>query len=457
MHYLKRIFLLCFGLFTFLPQAYPQCSSDFGYEIDSVFNVQFIDSSQSIDTIPFSGYWSWQIADLETSSLQNPFFRFPDTGTFDVCLKIISLDSMCIDSICKTIEIKRPPCNAKFSYQTENVYTVHFHDSSSENITYRRWDFGDWFYSEETNPTHKYQDKAKYVVRLDVANEDSTCMDTYNDTVIILDTASCHASFSYFQHDDTTFQFIQSSNGSFDSVTWDFGDGKTSTGDSIIHIYKKPGNYQVCLFVKNSLDTTYCNDTLCQIIVLEEYINLSGHVYAGNNYLERGKIYLYAVVEEKFYLSDSTDVADGDFSLNIKKNGQYILKCIPGEEYELYPPTYYPEALLAESAHVFNLDKNTGGIDLYLLEQNETTTINTSAYNHTLHVFPNPARDKVSVDFPPNTVNIKLFNIQGLPILTQSLNGENNILLNLKNIKPGIYFVRIQTSGMVISEKLLVK
>ena len=460
MYYIRKISLPCFvalaGLFTLLTQAYPQCSSDFVYQTDSVFNVQFIDSSKSIDTIPFSGRWSWQIGDLETSTLQNPFFRFPDTGTFDVCLKITSLDSMCIDSICKTIEIKRPACNAKFSYQAENVYTVHFHDSSSENITYRRWDFGDWVYSEETNPTHRYQDKAKYVVRLFVANEDSTCTDTYSDTIIILDTTSCHANFSYIQHNDTTFQFIQSSNGPFDSITWDFGDGETSTGDSIIHVYGEPGNYQVCLFVINSLDTAYCNDSLCQNIVIEEYINLSGHVYAGNKYLEAGKIHLYAVAEGGLFLTDSTDVTGGHFSINIKNDGQYILKCIPVEEYGFYSPTYYPEVLLAESAHVFTLDKNTGGIDLYLLEQAENT-INSSAYNHTFHIFPNPAGDNVSINFPSGSINLELFNIQGEKMITRSLHGKKNILLNLENIKTGIYFVRIQTTDKVISKKLLVK
>ncbi len=95
MYYIRKISLPCFvalaGLFTLLTQAYPQCSSDFVYQTDSVFNVQFIDSSKSIDSIPFSGYWSWQINDLETSTLQNPFFKF--SAFFKIGYKFFTLGS----------------------------------------------------------------------------------------------------------------------------------------------------------------------------------------------------------------------------------------------------------------------------------------------------------------------------------------------------------------------------
>ena len=63
-----------------------------------------------------------------------------------------------------------------------------------------------------------------------------------------------------------TVQFSNLSTGPIDSVSWDFGDGKTSTQQNPRHIYYQPGKYDVTLLVNG--DSTECE------IIMENYIDV---------------------------------------------------------------------------------------------------------------------------------------------------------------------------------------
>lgn len=77
--------------------------------------------------------------------------------------------------------------------------------------------------------------------------------------------AQCSASFTMTQQTATTVSFTNTSTGNYSALTWQFGDGVTSTANNPTHTYL-PGIYGVCLFVWDSLSG--CQSVLCDTVVI---------------------------------------------------------------------------------------------------------------------------------------------------------------------------------------------
>ncbi len=65
-------------------------------------------------------------------------------------------------------------------------------------------------------------------------------------------------------------QFTNTSTGTYDEVTWTFGDGGQSGELSPNHTYAADGSYQVCLFLENS--SSGCRDTICKTVFIGGFI-----------------------------------------------------------------------------------------------------------------------------------------------------------------------------------------
>jgi hypothetical protein len=62
---------------------------------------------------------------------------------------------------------------------------------------------------------------------------------------------------------------ITSNNNPQQSVYfWTFGDGNSSSSRNVQHTYLVDGDYNVCLWVKDTLDSNHCNDTICKLITV---------------------------------------------------------------------------------------------------------------------------------------------------------------------------------------------
>ncbi|NVO21627.1 MAG: carboxypeptidase regulatory-like domain-containing protein [Bacteroidetes bacterium] len=54
-------------------------------------------------------------------------------------------------------------------------------------------------------------------------------------------------------------------------------------------------------------------------------------------------------------------------------------------------------------------------------------------------VYPNPARDQVSIEFPTTTTCIRLFNSLGISVFEKKLNSENHLLIRTDGLASGVY------------------
>ncbi|MFA5781556.1 MAG: PKD domain-containing protein [Bacteroidales bacterium] len=77
-------------------------NADFSFSLDPIANIPnafiFYDNSNGNITS-----WLWDFGDGTTSTLQNPYHLFPDSGIYNVCLTI--LNNFCSGTICHTITV----------------------------------------------------------------------------------------------------------------------------------------------------------------------------------------------------------------------------------------------------------------------------------------------------------------------------------------------------------------
>ncbi|MCX5769395.1 MAG: PKD domain-containing protein, partial [Candidatus Hydrogenedentes bacterium] len=130
---------------------------------------------------------------------------------------------------------------------------VQFTDTSTGNPTAWEWDFGDGGSSSEQNPLYTYNTPGVYTVSLTVSNASGPDTAVQENLIVVLGVPA--GSFEAIPTSgcaELEVAFSDTSTGSPDSYSWDFGDGATSTDASPSHVYMAPGTYSVTLTVQNN-------------------------------------------------------------------------------------------------------------------------------------------------------------------------------------------------------------
>ncbi len=213
----------------------------------------------------------WDFGDGGTSTQTNPTYTYSATGTYTVCLLMIDSLNNCSDNYCSTITVSGNngggPCVAGFTSSTQLMTTSFSNTSTGSNLTYY-WDFGDGSTSSTQNPTYTYANNGTYLACLTVYNvQDSTCYDTYCDSVVIgSGWPACQASF-YWWEDSVNSSLVwmvnNSTGGGALTYSWDFGDGTSSTQAYPTHTYSSLGSYLVCLTIA---DNSGCTSVYCDTV-----------------------------------------------------------------------------------------------------------------------------------------------------------------------------------------------
>ena len=149
-------------------------------------------------------------------------------------------------------DISSPPQNIKpeasFDFVT-NGLSVDFTNTSTDNdgtINETEWSFGDGTLPSITsNPSHDFDVPGTYSIKLTVTDNAGDSASVIQDVEVSEYTLPT-VSFSYTCNGlECTFESTSSViTGSY-SYAWDFGDGNTSTGQTIVHSYSRRGNYTV--------------------------------------------------------------------------------------------------------------------------------------------------------------------------------------------------------------------
>lgn len=232
------------------------CSPYFLYNISPSGSVSF----RNYSITSRSSSFLWNFGDGNTSNLKNPIHTYQNSGSYVVSLTSFDSLSFCTNTFYDSLVINLPPrCQAGFGYQV-NQGQVSFQDSAS-NYTLISYDFGDGNTSNQPSPTHTYSQSGTYLVCQTVSDSTSQCSNTFCDTIIVSIPPPCSAGFNYNLNQANLS--ITNTATNFSSISYDFGDGSTSTSLNPSHNYASSGTYIVCQSIGNP---SGCNDMYCDTI-----------------------------------------------------------------------------------------------------------------------------------------------------------------------------------------------
>lgn len=246
------------------------CQADFDYLIDTnavVFNNK--------STAEHADYW-WDFGDGTFDTQENPTHSYKSAGYYEVYLSVYDSVTYCLSEATRVLFIEdgqTEVCNATFESFVQGL-EVDFRSSVTPGITDYFWDFGDGKFSSDSSTIHMYDDPGYYEVWLTVYNENTGCLDEHSEVIFLEDSlsVSCKAQFQRFINQGMV-TFTNNSEGSYDEIFWDFGDGTYSTEENPVHTYTKADYYNVCLSV---FDTeSGCYDEVCKFIPVTDVGNVA--------------------------------------------------------------------------------------------------------------------------------------------------------------------------------------
>jgi len=230
--------------------------------------------------------WKWNFGDnTSPGSSQNPVHTYTKPGLYSVLLFAANMGES--NTIIKEdyIHVKNKPPTADFEYsvvQGIDEIIVYLTDKSYGNINQWDWDYGDGRYdtfitSSDSN-MQVYTLTGTYSISLTVTGPGGSDTKTREHILTIEDPLIAQFSASTVNgYNPLTVSFYNQSKGDYSSSLWNFGDGNTSNLTEPVHIYKKPGKYDVSLTIYNNNNND--SKTINQMINVNEYIPVNADFY----------------------------------------------------------------------------------------------------------------------------------------------------------------------------------
>ncbi len=172
-------------------------------------------------------------------------------------------------------------CNAEFSVQFINNYTVKFNPVMTDSpFVHHYWNFGDGStVNQLVSPTHTYvlpgtYTVVHYVVRVN-ANGGTVCTQYFTKLVTILQECTLVVDFSWNTVAAVpltiAFHNLSVPLATNDSITWQFGDNTISHDVNPTHTYATAGTYNVCLIVKKypNPNSAPCIRYTCKQVIVQ--------------------------------------------------------------------------------------------------------------------------------------------------------------------------------------------
>lgn len=117
--------------------------------------------------------WTWWIDNYPASTAQNPIFRIPQAGTYDITLTVVS-DKGCSNDSTAHLALSVWPLPQAGFIAEEDLYMsdpiLNIYNSSSEDVTEWYYEFGDGQFATFREGSHLYEDYGEFGITLFVTN-----------------------------------------------------------------------------------------------------------------------------------------------------------------------------------------------------------------------------------------------------------------------------------------------
>lgn len=253
----------------------PQANFTYVAKTADPMTIQFIDQSYGATNLTYL----WSFGDGATSTDKVPAHTYGAVGTYAVTLTVTDGYSK-TSTVTQSIEVPAKPSGLpEISFTadvTEGTYplTVQFLDTTVTTWADSwQWNFGDGATSSLRSPVHTYTTPGLYTVTLRASNvngegSEMTIPDyikvQHSAPVITAKADPMSGTFplrvEFTASATVDNKTVDQSAALIQSWLWDFGDGSISSEQNPVHVYEKPGSYQVTVMctlydgVNNSLD-----------------------------------------------------------------------------------------------------------------------------------------------------------------------------------------------------------
>jgi PKD repeat protein len=402
----------------------------------------------------------WGFGDGMTSTNPNPgTHTYSTVGAHSVYLQVTDVIKNCSSVFADTIYM---PCSGNFSF-THNQHDFNFTSNSSMDpaTTTYAWDFGDGSTSTLQNPSHHFADLVSSNVCLTVTSTlDPSCSDKQCAYVPI--NTNCFADFHSRPVLDYTYSFEALQNDC--DYLWDFGDGTTSTLQSVRHIFPTHNSYNVCLTV-TSKSGIICTNKHCDMIDVHnsKHCNAFFSIFPDSSTTDPNDFLIYNLS----YGSNLTylwEFGDGTTSTLVNPTHDYAgagsyficLEVRNDSAISKYCTPFYltdtMHHLLPTKFHVTVIDKTiTTGI-----KKNDLAKA-------TLLNYPNPFNGSTTISYNISTssaVELDVYNLLGVKVATieggTKASGNCTLEWNAQHLSEGIYLLQLKANDQLITKKIII-
>ncbi len=400
---------------------------------------------------------AWNI-DGSVYTVQNPSHTFADAGTYTATLTIRS-DNLCTVSTTQMIVVDGLP-TVDFSLSSNCVNTaVSLQDESileNDNIVDWQWTVNGENIGTGSQIIYTFDEATTQQVELRIITERG-CIVSQSKNIEFFDlpTADFDPTPQYSAPPaEITFDNLSSNAASY---LWNFGDGSLeSTQESPSHTYTGLGTYDVSLIVTSSEGCT--DEIIKQVHLINPKIDLAiGEITTFNN----GESLL-------FTMSNKGTVPISDIIATISLNNEVFIK----ESFDL---RILPNQTAVPKTLSFTIPDN-GNIEFLCISistpdgddintKDNTQCINLDSDFEIFHPYPSPVSREELITIPiigtkNDEVTIALMSASGKQFfskfITLTQTGLNNIELSLFSLKPGIYFIQVQSAKTTKSFRIFV-
>jgi gliding motility-associated-like protein len=213
---------------------------------------------------PYPITYTWSFSDGGTATGSTVYHNYYDTGIFYVYVKGTTANG-CVVYDTQTVKTGNHPI-PYFYVDKDTVcpYTeVYFYDTSKGNVDTYGWDFGDGDGSTDSVARHQYKDTGWFKVTHVVVYRG--CMDSVTHYIYVAPPVPrINYTYPCPPKDREVFHFDDTNSILATSHIWRFGDGTSSTQDTVSHRYTTLGDYRVTLVVSNS--NSGCTDSTSTVV-----------------------------------------------------------------------------------------------------------------------------------------------------------------------------------------------
>lgn len=406
--------------------------------------IHFTNTSTISNSDPIGSYW--RFGDATVGTLTDQDHIYTKGGVYDVELVAVTPFG-CKDSLIKQITILAGPLAAfTFEKPCEN-FPVDFKNLTKVpqglNADYK-WYFGDGDSSTQTNPSHLYATLGEKTVVL-TAVSGNGCGTTA--TVELKVSAQPKASFTVEDGcSGSPVQFVNTTTYSAGNISykWYFGDKDSSDFTSPTHIYNVSSTSTFNVSLKATIDSGCVDESNRAVTIEEPPVCKFTAVRSATNRAEWTFIPADTSYDAKAY----TWVFEGS-----------------GTTQGVIRPTHLFEFTETEYRVILQIISDNGCICI-----DSTTRIFTSwgagvdeAAGSGILVYPNPAADYITIDFPPDfrskNAVLKLSDFSGKAVWSGDAdyaNGPFSQQIPLVNLASGIYFLQVTDDNYQLNFKIMV-